>query len=140
LYGCETWSLTSREEHKLRELVKRVLRRIFRPKRDEVMREWIKLHNGELLNLYSSPNIRQIKSRKMKWVGHVACMGQKTKAFDGKVSRTRPLKTPKCRWQDRIKMNLWEIGWESVEWIHLALANTVMNPQVLPPELVSLVS
>jgi hypothetical protein len=64
VYGCETWSLILREEHRLRVFENRVLRRIFGHKRDEVMGEWRKLHNGELHNLYSSPNnIRQIKSR-----------------------------------------------------------------------------
>jgi hypothetical protein len=64
LYGCETWSLTSREEHRLRCFENRILRRIFGPKRDEVMGEWRKLHNGELHNVYSSPDIiMQIKSR-----------------------------------------------------------------------------
>jgi hypothetical protein len=73
LYGCETWSLTLREEHKLRVFGNRVLRRIFGPKRDEVTGGWRKLHSDELHNLYSSPNtIRMIKSRKMTWTGHVA--------------------------------------------------------------------
>jgi hypothetical protein len=76
LYGCETWSLTLREEHRLNVFESRVLRRIFGPKRDEVRGKCRKLHNGELHNLYSSPgNIRQIKSRRMRWAGHVACMG-----------------------------------------------------------------
>jgi hypothetical protein len=76
LYGCETWSLTLREQHRLRMFENRVLR-IFGPKRDEVMGEWRKLHNGELHNLYSSPDIiRQIKSRRMRWAGHVARMGE----------------------------------------------------------------
>jgi hypothetical protein len=71
LYGCETWSLTKREERRLR-----VLRRIFGPKRDEVTREWRKLHNDELNCLYSSPSIvRVIKAIRMRWAGHVACMG-----------------------------------------------------------------
>jgi hypothetical protein len=82
LYGCETWSLTLREEHRLRVFENRVLRRIFGLKRDEVTREWRKLHNEELHNLYSSPNIiRMIKSRKMKWAGHVARMGEKRNAY-----------------------------------------------------------
>ena len=69
-YGCETWSLLLGEECRLR-----VLRRIFRPKRDEVTGEWRKLHNEELNFLYSTPNIvRVIKSRRMRWAGHVACM------------------------------------------------------------------
>jgi hypothetical protein len=77
LYGYETWSLTLREEHRLRVFENRVLRRVFGPKRDEVTREWRKLHNEELHNLYSSPDIiRQIKSWRMRWVGHVACMGE----------------------------------------------------------------
>jgi hypothetical protein len=67
LYGCETWSLTLREEHRLRVFENRVLRRIFGPKRGDVMGEWRKLHSGELHNLYSSPDIiRQIKSRKIR--------------------------------------------------------------------------
>jgi hypothetical protein len=75
--GCETWSLALREEHKLRVFENRVLRRIFGRRRDEVTGEWRRLHNGELYNLYSSPdNIRQIKSRTMRWAGHVARMGE----------------------------------------------------------------
>jgi hypothetical protein len=70
LYGCETWSLTVRVEHKTRVLENRVLRRIFGPKRDGVAGRWIKLHNEELHNLYSSPSIiRIIKSRRMRWAG-----------------------------------------------------------------------
>jgi hypothetical protein len=73
LYGCETWSLTVREGHKLR-----VLRRIFGPKRDGVTGGWRKLYNEELHNLYSSPSIiRIIKSKRMRWAGHVARMGKK---------------------------------------------------------------
>ena len=76
LYGCETWSLTLREEHRLRVFENRVLRRMFGPKRDEVTGEWRKLHNDELTDLYSLPNIIQvIKLRRMRWAGHVACMG-----------------------------------------------------------------
>jgi hypothetical protein len=73
LYGCETWSLTVREEHKLRVFENRVLRRIFGPKRDGVKEGWRKLYNEELHNLYCSPSkIRIIKSRRMRWAGHVA--------------------------------------------------------------------
>ena len=76
LYGCETWSLTLREERRLRVFENRVLRRVFGPKRDEVTGEWRKLHN-DLSDLYSLPNIvRVVKSRRMRWAGHVARMGQ----------------------------------------------------------------
>jgi hypothetical protein len=78
LYGCETWSLTLREERSLRVFENRVLRRIFGPKGDEVSEEWRKLHNDELNVLYSSPSIvRVIKSRRMKWAEHVAHMGER---------------------------------------------------------------
>ena len=77
LYGCETWSLTLREEHRLRVFGNRVLRRIFGPKREGVTSEWIKLHNEELNDLYSlSPRIvRVIKSRNMRWARHVTNIG-----------------------------------------------------------------
>jgi hypothetical protein len=78
LYRCETWSLILREEHRLREFDNRVLRGIFGPRRDEAMGEWRKLHNEELRDLCSSPSIlRIIKSRKMRWAGHVARMGRR---------------------------------------------------------------
>jgi hypothetical protein len=77
LYGCETWSLTLREENRLRVFENRILRRVFGPKRDEVAGEWRKLHNEELYILYSSPNIvRQTKSRRIRWAGHVARTGE----------------------------------------------------------------
>jgi hypothetical protein len=77
LYGCETWSLTLREEHTPKVFENRVLRRIFGPKRDEMTGGWRKLHNEELHDLYSSPSIiRIIKSRRMRWTGHVARMGK----------------------------------------------------------------
>jgi len=78
LYGCETWSLTLREEARLRVFENRVLRRIFGPKRDEVTGKWRKLHNEELNYLYCSPNnVREIKSRRMGWVGQVARIGER---------------------------------------------------------------
>jgi hypothetical protein len=138
LYGCETWSLTPREEHRLRVFENRVLRRIFGPKRDEVTGEWSKLHDEELHSLYSSPNIiSQIKSRRMRWAEHVARMGEERNEPEGR----RPLGRPRRRWEDGIRINLREIGWESVEWIQLAqdrdqwrdLVNTVMNLRVLAP-------
>jgi hypothetical protein len=82
LYGCETWSLTLREEHRLRVFENRALRRIFGSKRDEVTGEWRKLHNEELRDLYSSPSIiRIIKSRRIRFTGHVARMGEKRNAY-----------------------------------------------------------
>jgi hypothetical protein len=114
LYGCETLSLTLREEHRLRVFENRVLRRIFGPKRDEVTGEWRKLHNEELHNLYSSPDIiRQVKSRRMRWAGHVVRMGQERKVYKvlvGKPEGNRPLGRPRIRWEDGIRMDLWEIG------------------------------
>jgi hypothetical protein len=122
-----------------------MLRRIFGPTRDEVTGEWRKLHNGELHNLYSSPDIvRQIKSRRMRWAGHVARMGEGRnvyRALVGKPEGKRPLERPRRRWEDGIKMNLREIGWGGVEWIHLAqdrdlwraVVNAVMNLRVLAP-------
>jgi hypothetical protein len=92
----------------------RVLRRIFGPKRDEVIGEWRKLHNEELHDLYSSPSIiRIIKSRRIRWAGHVARMGEKTNAYRllvGKPEGKRPLERPRCRWVDNIRMDLGEVG------------------------------
>jgi hypothetical protein len=84
LYGCETWSLTLREEHRLRLFENRVLRRIFGPKRDEKTSEWRKFHSGELHNLYSSPDIiMHIKSRRMRWAGHAVRNGRRKKRVQG---------------------------------------------------------
>jgi hypothetical protein len=92
----------------------KVLRRIFGPKRDEVTEEWRKVHNEELHDLYSSPSIiRIMKSRRMRWMGHVARMGGKTNAYRllvGKAEGKKPLGRPRRRWVDNIKMNLLEIG------------------------------
>jgi hypothetical protein len=78
LYGCETWSLTLREEHRLRAFENKVLRRIFGPKKDEVTGEWRKMHNEELRDLYFSPSISR---KRMRWAGHVARMGEKRNAY-----------------------------------------------------------
>jgi hypothetical protein len=93
LYGCETWSLTVREEYKLRVFENRVLR-IFGPKRYGVTGGWRKLHNEELHNLYSSPSINGITKSRMRWVGHVARMGEKRNVYrllvrkpEGKTTR-----------------------------------------------------
>jgi hypothetical protein len=101
LPGYETWSLTLREEHILRVFENRVLREIFGLKRDEVAGGWRKLHNEELLNLYSSPSIiRMIKSNRMRWAGHVARMDNKSYAFTiliGKPEGKRQVRTPRHR-------------------------------------------
>jgi hypothetical protein len=125
LYGCETWSLTLREECRVRVLENRVLRRIFGPKRDEVTGEWRKLHYEDLNDLYSSPNIvRVIKSIRVRWAGRT----------EGK----RPLGRPRRRWEDNIKMDLHEVGCGGMDWIELAqgrdrwraVVNAVMNLRV----------
>jgi len=110
LYGCETWSLTLREDRRLKVFENRVPRIIFGSKRDEVTREWGKLHNEELNDLYFSENIiGMIKSRRMRWAGHVALMGERSVAYRvlvGKSERKRPLGRPRRRWEDNIRMDL----------------------------------
>jgi hypothetical protein len=142
LYGCETWSLTLREEHRLRVFENRVLRKIFGPKRAEVMGEWRKLHNEELRDLYFSPSIiRIIKSRRMRWAGHVARMEGKRNAYRllvGKPEGKRPLGRPRCWWVENIRTDLGVVGWGDVDWIGLAqnrnrwraLVNSVLNLRV----------
>jgi hypothetical protein len=99
LYGCEAWSLTLREERRLRVFENRVLRRVFGPKRDEVTGEWRKLHNEELNDQYSLPNIvRVVKSRQMRWAGLVAHMGEGRGVhwvLVGKPEGKRPLGRPR---------------------------------------------
>jgi hypothetical protein len=128
-----------REESRLRVFENKVLRRIFGPKRDEVTGEWRRLHNKELNALYSSPNIiRVIKSRRLRWAGHVARMVERRGAYRalvGKPEGRRPFGRPRHRWEENIKMDLREVGWGGMDWIDLAqdrdrrraLVNAVMN-------------
>jgi hypothetical protein len=110
LYGCETWSVRLREEHRLRVFENRVLRRIFGPKRNEVTGEWRRLYNVERNDLYSSPTIiRVIKPRRIRWEGHVARMGDGRVAYRilvGRPEGRRPLGRPRLRWEDNINMDL----------------------------------
>jgi hypothetical protein len=110
LYGCETWSLTFREEYRLRVFENRVLRRIFGPKREEDG-SWRKLHNDKLHSLYASLNfVRVIKSRRMRWAGHVARMGE-GRGVDRVLVRTPEGKRPlgKHRLGGRITLR-WTLG------------------------------
>ena len=142
LYGSEAWSLTLREERKLKVFENMVLRRIFGPRWDEVTGKWRRLHNEELNDLYSSPNIVWvIKSRRMRWVGYVARMGEERGVYRvlvGKPEGRRPLGRPRRRWVDNIRIDLQEVGCGYMDWIGLAqdrdrwrtLVSAVMNLRV----------
>jgi transcription termination factor 2 len=129
------------EEHRLRVFENSVLRRIFGPKREEDG-SWRKLHNDELHSPYSSPNIvREIISRRMRWAGHVARIGEGRGVYRVLVGRPEgksPLGRPRRRWKYNIKLELWENGIDRANWIQLAqdrvqwrvLVNTVMNLRV----------
>jgi hypothetical protein len=137
--------LVSHAKGRLRVFENKVLRRIFGHKRDEVTGEWRKLRSEELNNLYSFPDIiRQIQSRRMRWKGHVARMGEERKVCKvlvGKSEGNRPLGVPKRRWEDGIRMYLGEIGLGDVVWIRLvqgrdrwrAVVSAVINLRVLAP-------
>jgi len=116
LYGCETWSLTLREERRLRVFENRLLR-VFGPKRDEVTGEWRKLHNDELSDRYSLPNIvRVVKSRRMRWAWHVVRVWEGRglhRVLVGKPGGKRPMGRPRRRWEDNIKTDLHR-KWEGV--------------------------
>jgi len=137
LCGCETWSLTFREKPRLSVCV----RRTFGPKRDEVRGEWKKLLNEELNDLYCSPNIvRVIKSRRMRWAGHVARMGGRGvyRVLMGKPEGKGPLGKPRRRWENNIMMDLQEVECGGRDWIKLAhdwdrwraLVTAVMNLRI----------
>jgi hypothetical protein len=119
LYECETWYLKLREEHGLKVFEKRVLRRIFGLKRDEVVGGWRKLYTQELIhNLYSLASIiRMIKKRRMRLAGHVAQLGEKRNAsriLVGKPEGKRPLGRQRHSWMNDIKIDLGETGWVGV--------------------------
>ena len=137
-----TWSLTLREERKVRVFQNMVLWRIFGPRRDEMTGEWRRLHNEELNDLYCSPNIvRVIKSRRMRWAGHVARMGEERGVYRvllGKPEERRPLGRPGRRWVDNIRIDLQEVRRGYMDWNGLAqdrdswrtLVSAVMNLRV----------
>ena len=120
----------------------KVLRKIFGAKRDEITREWRKLHNAELHALYSSPNIiRNLKTRRQRWAGHVVRMEQSRNAYIvlvGKPEGKRPLGRPRCRWEDNIKVDLMEVCCDPRDWIAfvenkdqlLAYLRAVMNLRI----------
>jgi hypothetical protein len=122
LYGCEIWSLTLREEHRLRKFENRVLRRISGPKTDDVTGEWRKLHNEELHMLYPSPDIiRQIKSMRMRWAGHVARMRDEREMYRVFVAKTKGTDYLEDRDVDGWDQNgSWGDWLGGVEWIQLA--------------------
>ena len=142
LYGCEAWSLTLREERKLRVFQNMVLRRIFGPRRDDITGEWRRLHNEELNDFYSSPNIVWvIKSIRMRWAGRAVRMGEERGVYRvlmGKTEGKRPLGRHRRRWVDNIRMDLQEVGCGYVDGIGLIqdrdrwrmLVSVVMNLRV----------
>jgi hypothetical protein len=131
-----------REERRLRVFENRVLRRVFGPKRDEVTGEWRKLHNEKLNDLYSLPNIvRVVQSRRMRWTGHVARMGEDRgvhRVLVGNPEGKRPLGRPRRKWEDNINMDFQEVGGGRGDWMELArdrdrwraLVGTVKNFRV----------
>ena len=142
VYGCETWSLTFREQRRLRVFENRALRGILGPKRDGVTEEWKKLHNVKLNDLYCSPTIaRVIKSRRMKWAMYIARMRERRGVYRilvGKPEGKRPLGTPRHRWEDNNNMDHQEVGCGGMDWLELAqdrdrwraVVNAVMNLRV----------
>ena len=124
LYGCETWSLTLREDHRLMVFENRVLRRICGPKKEKGTGEWRKLHNEELNDLHSLPNIVPIiKSRRMRWAEHVARMGDRRGVYRvlmWKPEEKRPLGRLRLIQEDNIKMDLQEVECGGMDWINLA--------------------
>jgi hypothetical protein len=133
LYGCETWSLTLREEHRLGVFKNSVLRRIFGPKRDEVTGEWRKLHNEELHNLYSLPDIiRQIKSRRMRWAGRVAHMQEGRNVYRVLVGKPKGKNHLKDQGVDGRMGSKWTLGksvgglWSGFTWLSIGIVGWLL--------------
>jgi hypothetical protein len=141
LHGCKTWSLTLREEHRLKVFENRVVRRILGPNGEED-KSWRKLHNDELHSLYSSPNIDRVIKSRTGWLEQVACMEEGRSVYrvfgGGGLEGKRPIERCRCRRKDNIKMDLRETGINEENWVWLAqdsvqlriFVNTVMNFQV----------
>jgi hypothetical protein len=133
-YGCKTWSLTEREEHRLRVFENRVLRKIFGPTGDTVTEELRKIHNEDLYDLCPPPNMIGVIKME-RWAGHVARMGDRRGSYwalEGRSERHRPLGRPRRRWEDDIKMSLQQVGRGGMDWIDLRriLLSPVMNHRV----------
>ena len=133
LYGCETLSLTLREECRLMVFENRVLRKTFGSKRDEVTQEWINLHNEEFSDLYSSPNIIwMIELRRMTWSGNVASRAERRglyRVLVGKPEKKRALGRPRHRWEDNIKMDLQKVRWDTwneLIWLSIGTGNRLL--------------
>ena len=140
-YGCETWSLTLREEHRLRMLENKLLRKISGARRDKITWQWRTLHKAELHALHSTNIIRNLKSRRLRWTGQYSTYWAIQKCVSvlvGKPEGKRPFGRPRRRWEDNIKMDLWEVGCGSGDWIApdevwdqwWAYARSVMNLRV----------
>ena len=141
LYGCETWSLTLREESRLRVFENRMLRRIFGPNMND-NGEWRRLHNEKLNSLYRSPNIvKVIRSRRLRLLGHVATMKEERRALNILTcipAEKRSLGRNRCTWEDKIRMDIKEIGINTRNWLHSAqdrdywkaLVNAALNLRV----------
>jgi len=134
VYGCDTRSLTLREEHSLRVFGNRVLTRIFGPKRDEETGEWRKIYKEELNDLHCLSNIvRVIKSRRMRWAGHVARMGERRGVYRvlvGKPEGKRPLGRPRSRWDENITMDPQDMGcggiWAGLIWLRIGTGGELL--------------
>jgi hypothetical protein len=133
LYGCERWSLTLREEHRLSVFENRALRRIFGPKSNEVTGEWRKLYNEELRDLYFLPSINRIKSRRNRWAGHVERTEEKRitcRLLVGKTEGKRPLGRRSLRWVDNIRMDLEEredgMVWTGMVWLRIGTSGELL--------------